>query len=133
MNSKEPNANLVQYCLAFGTFVIDLTVGFWNLEFKEERMPAYLIGNIEVTDPAAYEEYKKRVAATVAAHGGRSLVRPGEAMEVLEGDWTPKRLVILEFPSAAKLKAWYNSPEYRPLLQIRLRSAKSSLVMVEGT
>jgi uncharacterized protein (DUF1330 family) len=96
-------------------------------------MPAYLIGNIEVTDPAAYEEYKKGVAATIAAYGGRSLVRPGGAMEVLEGDWTPKRLVILEFPSAAKLKAWYNSPEYRPLLQIRLRSAKSSLVMVEGT
>ena len=96
-------------------------------------MPAYLIGNIEVTDPAAYEEYKKGVGATVTAYGGRSLVRPGGAMEVLEGDWTSMRLVILEFPSAAKLKAWYNSPEYRPLLQIRLRSAKSSLVMVEGT
>lgn len=95
-------------------------------------MPAYLISNIEVTDPAVYEEYKKGVGATVAAYGGKSLVRPGGTMEVLEGDWKPKRLVILEFPSAAQLKAWYNSPEYKPLLQIRLRSAKSSLVMIEG-
>jgi len=52
-------------------------------------MPAYLISNIEVTDPAAYEEYKKGVGATVAAYGGRSLVRPGGTMEVLEGDWAP--------------------------------------------
>lgn len=95
-------------------------------------MPAYLIGNIEVTDPAGYEEYKKGVGATVAAYGGRSLARPGGAMEVLEGEWKPKRLVILEFPSAAQLKAWYNSTEYKPLLEIRLRAAKSSLVMVEG-
>jgi uncharacterized protein (DUF1330 family) len=96
-------------------------------------MAAYLIGNIEVTDPAAYEEYKKGVAATIAAYGGRSLARPGAKMEVLEGDWAPKRLVILEFPSLAQLKAWYRSPEYRPLLDIRLRSAKSSLIAVEGT
>jgi uncharacterized protein (DUF1330 family) len=96
-------------------------------------MPAYLIGNIEVTDAAAYEEYRKGVAATIAAFGGRSLARPGAAMEVLEGDWVPKRLVILEFPSVGQLKAWYNSPEYRPLLDIRLRSAKSSLILVEGT
>jgi len=96
-------------------------------------MAAYLIGNIEVTDPAAYEDYKKGVAATVAAYGGRSLARAGAMMEVMEGDWVPKRLVILEFPSVAQLKAWYNSPEYKPLLEIRLRSAKSSLVMIEGT
>ena len=95
-------------------------------------MPAYLIGNIEITDPAAYEEYRKGVGATVSAYGGRSLVRPGGSVEVLEGDWAPKRLVILEFPSAAQLKAWYNSPEYKPLLEIRLRSANSSLVVVEG-
>jgi uncharacterized protein (DUF1330 family) len=95
-------------------------------------MPAYLIGNIEVTDPQVYEEYKKGVGATVAKYGGRSLARAGALMEVLEGDWTPKRLVILEFPSVEKLKAWYNSPEYKPLLDIRVRSTKSSLVMVEG-
>jgi uncharacterized protein (DUF1330 family) len=96
-------------------------------------MPAYLISNIEVTDPAAYEEYRKGVAATVAAYGGRSLARAGAMTEVLEGDWVPKRLVILEFPSVDQLKAWYKSPEYKPLLEIRLRSAKSSLVMIEGT
>jgi uncharacterized protein (DUF1330 family) len=96
-------------------------------------MAAYLIANIEVTDPAAYEEYKKGVAATIAAYGGRSLARPGGMMEVLEGDWKPKRVVILEFPSVAQLKAWYRSPEYRPLIEIRNRSAKSSLIMIEGT
>ncbi len=95
-------------------------------------MPAYLIGNIEVTDPQVYEGYKKGVGATIAAYGGKSLARPGALMEVLEGDWSPKRLVIIEFPSVAQLKAWYNSPEYKPLLEIRKRSAKSSLVMVEG-
>ena len=95
-------------------------------------MPAYLVGNVEVTDPVAYEEYRKGVAATIAAYGGRSLARAGAKTEVLEGDWVPKRFMIIEFPSVAQLKAWYESPEYRLLLEIRLRSAKSSLIMIEG-
>jgi uncharacterized protein (DUF1330 family) len=94
-------------------------------------MPAYVVGNVEITDPAGYEEYRKRVPATIAAHGGRYLTRAG-AMEVLEGDWAPKRFVILEFPDMARLKAWYDSPEYRPLREIRARTAKSSLFAVEG-
>jgi len=95
-------------------------------------MAAYLISNIEPIDPEAYEEYKKKVGATFAAYGGRVIVRPGKLMEVLEGDWVPKRLVIIEFPDVARLKAWYDSPEYRPLLELRLRAAKSSLVLIEG-
>jgi uncharacterized protein (DUF1330 family) len=94
-------------------------------------MPAYLIANVEITDPAGYEEYKKGVPATIAAHGGRYLTRAG-ATEVLEGTWVPSRVVILEFPDMARLKAWFDSPEYRPLRKIRERSAKSSLVAVEG-
>lgn len=94
-------------------------------------MPAYVIANVEVTDPAAYEEYKKGVPATIAAYGGRYLTRGG-AVETLEGGWTPKRVVILEFPSLARLKAWYDSPEYRPLRAIRERAATSVLVAVEG-
>ena len=94
-------------------------------------MAAYLIANVEVTDPAEYEEYRKQVPATIAAYGGRYLARGG-AMEVLEGDWTPNRVVILEFPSMAQLKKWYDSPEYRPLCQIRGRMTKSSVVVVEG-
>jgi uncharacterized protein (DUF1330 family) len=94
-------------------------------------MPAYVVGSVEITDPAGYEEYRKHVPATIAAHGGRYLTR-GAAIEVLEGDWAPKRFVILEFPDMARLKAWYDSPEYRPLREIRARTSKSSLFVVEG-
>ena len=94
-------------------------------------MSAYVIADVEVLDSAAYEEYRQQVPATIAAFGGRYLVRGG-ALTVLEGDWSPKRCVILEFASMAQLKAWYDSPAYVPLRAIRERSTKSSLVMVEG-
>ena len=94
-------------------------------------MAAYVLANVEITDPAAYEEYRAKVPGTIAAYGGRYLARAG-ATEVLEGDWMPHRLVILEFPSLAQLKAWYKSPEYRPLLEIRKRTARSRVIVVEG-
>ncbi len=94
-------------------------------------MTAYLIADVEVTDPARYEEYRKGVPATIEAHGGRYLVRGG-ATEVREGDWSPSRLVILEFPSMDRLRAWYESPEYQPLRAIREQSSISRLVMAEG-
>ena len=94
-------------------------------------MPAYLFANVEVTDAAGYEQYRQRVSATIEAYGGRYLVRGG-ATEVLEGDWMPKRLVILEFADLAHLNAWYRSPEYKPLIDLRQRTAKSTLVAVEG-
>jgi uncharacterized protein (DUF1330 family) len=95
-------------------------------------MRAYVIADIEVTDPAGYEAYRKRVPSTIVAHGGQFLTRGG-ALDVLEGSWTPKRLVIVEFPSMAALRSWYDSPEYRPLIELRNRFARSSLVAVEGT
>jgi uncharacterized protein (DUF1330 family) len=94
-------------------------------------MNAYLIADVEVLDSAGYEAYRQQVPATIAAFGGRYLVRGG-ALTVLEGDWSPKRCVILEFPSMAQLKAWYDSPAYVPLRAIRERTTKSRLVMVEG-
>ena len=94
-------------------------------------MPAYLIADIEITDPLGYDEYKKRVPAVIAAHGGRYLARGG-ASEVLEGTWRPKRSAIIEFPNLASMKAFWESPEYRPLREIRERSAKSNLVVIEG-
>ncbi len=94
-------------------------------------MAAYLIANVEVTDPAGYEKYMKQVPATIASYRGRCLMRGG-AREVLEGDWVPDRLVILEFPSMVQLKDWYDSPEYRPLRQIRQQTTKSRLVAIEG-
>jgi uncharacterized protein (DUF1330 family) len=95
-------------------------------------MPAYVINDMEVTDPATFEEYKKLSPATVARYGGRFLVR-GEPIEPLEGDWLPQRLVVLEFPSAAQAKAWIDSPEYAPAQRLRQLSAKSNLILVEGT
>ena len=94
-------------------------------------MPAYLFANVAVTDAMGYDQYRQRVSATMEAFGGRYLVRGG-ATEVLEGDWTPKRLVILEFPDMTQLKAWYHSPAYRPLIELRQRTATSTLVAVEG-
>ena len=94
-------------------------------------MPAYLIADVEVTDAAGYEEYKKRVPATIAAYGGRYLARGG-ATETLEGTLSLNRSVILEFPSFERLKAWWSSPEYAPVKAIRERAAKSRLVAVDG-
>ena len=94
-------------------------------------MPAYLIADIEITDPAGYEEYRKRVPPIVTAHGGRFLARGGTTT-VLEGSWQPTRLVILEFPDMAALKAFHDSPAYRPLIELRNRTAKSNLVAIEG-
>lgn len=87
-------------------------------------MPAYVINDIEVTDPVLLEEYKKLSPATVAQYGGRT--------EVLEGDWSPKRLVILEFPSMERALAWLDSPEYAPAKRLRQRASKSNLIVIEG-
>jgi len=94
-------------------------------------MAAYLIADIEVIDRAGYEEYRSKVPATVAAYGGRYLARGGTT-ELLEGTWSPKRCVILEFPSLAQFKAWWASPEYQPLRALRQRTTRSNLVVTEG-
>jgi uncharacterized protein (DUF1330 family) len=94
-------------------------------------MTVYLIGDVEVLDKVTYEEYRQRVPATIAAYGGRYIARGG-ATEVLEGSWSPKRCVLIEFPSMAQLKAWWDSPEYVPLRAIRQRSTRSNLIVTEG-
>jgi uncharacterized protein (DUF1330 family) len=94
-------------------------------------MPAYVFANIEVTDPVLYEEYRKGVPATIAQYGGRYVARGGAA-EGLEGGYAPKRVVILEFPSVERAKAWWNSPEYRPLRAIRQRASRGDLLLIEG-
>ena len=94
-------------------------------------MPAYVIADVEVIDPVGYEEYRKQVPAPVTAYGGRYIARGG-ATEVLEGTWSPKRCVILEFANMAQLKAWWDSPEYAPLRAMRQRTTKSHLVATEG-
>ena len=94
-------------------------------------MVAYVINDMEVTDPQLLDEYKKLSPATVIQYGGRFLARGGKT-EVLEGDWSPKRVVILEFPSLAQAKAWVNSPEYAPAREVRQKAARSNIIVVEG-
>jgi uncharacterized protein (DUF1330 family) len=94
-------------------------------------MPAYLFASVQITDPAAFEEYRRHVPAAIAAYGGRYLVRGG-SFEVLEGDAPGSRLVIVEFPDMSRLKAFYNSAEYQPLLVLRKRTAISTLLAIEG-
>jgi uncharacterized protein (DUF1330 family) len=94
-------------------------------------MAAYVIANIQITDTDRYPEYASRVPQTIERHGGRYLARGGK-VEVLEGEWEPQRLVILEFESMERLREWYDSPEYDPLKQLRGEVADSQLVVVEG-
>ena len=90
-----------------------------------------MIADIEVVDQSLYEKYRQGVPATIAAHGGRYLARGGTT-EVLEGSWSPKRCVILEFPDMERFRAWWSSPEYAPLRAIRQKAAKSHLVVTQG-
>ena len=94
-------------------------------------MPAYLIAEVDVTDPQAYEEYRKLTPAAIAAYGGRFIVRGG-TVDSKEGGWKPARLVVVEFPSMAQARKFYDSPEYAPALAIRLKAAKSRLVLADG-
>ena len=94
-------------------------------------MPAYLISTIQITDPAGYEDYKKLVPAALAKYGGKFIVRGG-TVEYKEGDWQPKRIVVAEFASMAQARAFYDSPEYAPAKQIRLRTSVGSVLFVEG-
>ncbi len=94
-------------------------------------MPAYFIVDNEVTDPAGFEEYRRKVPGTVEKYGGKFLVRGGQ-VQTLEGDWKPKRVVVTEFPTLEQARRWYDSEEYRALKALRLRTARGSVVLVEG-
>ena len=94
-------------------------------------MAAYVIADVNVTDTNLYEDYKKLVLATVEKYGGRFAVRGG-TVESKEGDWAPVRLVMLEFPTMGQARMWYHSPEYKPLLEMRLKAASAKLILVEG-
>ena len=94
-------------------------------------MAAYVIVEIEIVDPTGYEEYKKQAGATVHKYGGKYIVRGGTT-EVLEGDWKPKRIVILQFESMKRAKEWLNCEEYREPRKSRHRTAKTNMIVVEG-
>ena len=94
-------------------------------------MPAYLIAEVDVNDTAAYEEYKKITPGAVAAYGGKFIVRGG-TVDSKEGNWKPARLIVVEFPSMEQARKFYDSKEYAPALAIRLKAAKTKLVLVDG-
>jgi uncharacterized protein (DUF1330 family) len=94
-------------------------------------MSAYFIVDLEVTDPVGIEEYRKQVPATIAKYGGRYLVRGGKH-ETLEGDWHPRRVIVLEFPSVEQAKRWYDCEEYRGPKALRFKTARTNLILVEG-
>ncbi|HEY6908382.1 MAG TPA: DUF1330 domain-containing protein [Myxococcales bacterium] len=94
-------------------------------------MPAYVVVDIEVKDPAVYERYKALAPPSIAKYGGKYLARGG-ATEVLEGSWKPKRFVVLEFPSMERARAWWSSPEYAAAKALRQACSSTSMVAVEG-
>ena len=94
-------------------------------------MAGYAIIHDEIQDQALFAEFRRRVGATVEAHGGRYLVRGG-AIEVMDGDWSPDRIVVVEFDSVDQARAWLNSPEYTEIKQIRMKAASASVIIVEG-
>jgi uncharacterized protein (DUF1330 family) len=94
-------------------------------------MPAYLIVETDITDPVQYEEYKAASPGAIAAHGGRFVVRGGETA-VLEGEWRPKRLVVVEFDDLEAARHFYDSPEYQAARKLREGAASLNMVAVEG-
>lgn len=94
-------------------------------------MSAYVVVDIEVLDAERYETYKQLAPPAVAAFGGRYIARGG-ATETLEGDWRPTRLVIVEFPTTERAKAWWASAEYEQAKALRHECARSRMVVIEG-
>lgn len=93
-------------------------------------MPALIIVDVRITEPGKFEEYRKLVPATLEPYGGRFLARGGR-VETLEGDWDPKRIVVIEFPTLERARAWWASEEYRIPKQMRMESAETRMIAVE--
>jgi uncharacterized protein (DUF1330 family) len=94
-------------------------------------MAAYFIVEIDVKDPELWKDYVARVPAVLHKYGGRYVVRGGK-LETMEGEWRPKRVTIVEFPSVEQGKRWYDSEDYRELKDLRIRATDSRMILVEG-
>jgi uncharacterized protein (DUF1330 family) len=92
---------------------------------------AYMIVEVETTDEALMAEYRKHTPGLVAKFGGKFIVRGGKT-RTLEGGWTPSRVVVLEFPDMATAERFYDSPDYKPVLDMRLKAGKSKAIIVDG-
>ena len=94
-------------------------------------MAAYVIADVEITDPERYKDYTAHTPESIARHGGRWVVRGGTT-QVLEGDWNPGRVVVIEFPSVDAALEWFNSPDYQELAGIRREASTARIVVAEG-
>ncbi len=94
-------------------------------------MPAYIISDVTIRDAEAFETYRTRTAASIARHDGRYVVRGG-SIKQLEGDWSPRAIVIAEFPDLERARAWYRSPEYAHALEARDQALSRNLILVDG-
>ena len=94
-------------------------------------MAAYFIVDVDVQNPAGMREYLEKVPGTLQPYGGRYIVRGGK-FEVIEGDWQPSRVVMLEFPNMEQAKRWYACEEYKPFKDARLAACVTNIVLVEG-
>ena len=97
----------------------------------ELSMPAYVIVDIDIHDPQTYEQYKALAPDTISQYGGKYLTRRG-ATEVLEGEWIPKRLVILQFETMDRAKEWLNCAEYAPARKLRQQSSRTNMILTQG-
>ena len=94
-------------------------------------MAAYVVVQVDIKDPERYADYRSMVPASLEKYGGRFLVRGGKTY-TMEGDWAPKRFVVVEFPSVEQAKAWWASPEYAEAKALRQATAESQLIIAEG-
>lgn len=95
-------------------------------------MPAYVIVDIDIFDPTGFAEYRKAVVPLVEKYGGK-YIAVDDQIQTLEGNWSPKRIVMIEFPSMERAKEWFSCEEYREPCNIRKRTAKTNLILVDGT
>ena len=94
-------------------------------------MPAYIIVDVTIHNAENYEDYKKLTPASIAAYGGKFIVRGGKT-ETLEGDWMPGRMVVIEFPAVERAKQWWASEEYAPAKALRQANAETKMILLEG-
>ena len=94
-------------------------------------MAAYVIADTEIVDPVLGARYRDLAQKSIALYGGRYIVRGGN-VEAVEGDWQPKLFVVVEFPSMARARQWYESPEYAAALELRGKALRRRLIFVEG-
>ena len=94
-------------------------------------MTAFLISDVTVRDADAFQTYRTRAAASIVQHGGKYLARGGK-IELLEGAWEPRTIIIVEFPTIEQARAWYRSPEYAAALGVRDEALSRNLILVDG-